>query len=129
VASANPLKPKEAAAALGVSYPTLKQWIYQKRIRASRTPGGHYRIPQAEIDRLRGAAPVAASNLRISGRNQLRGVVTDVRREGLLASVTLAIGDQKIQAVITTDAADELGLAAGVEAVALIKATEVMVIR
>lgn len=123
-------KPSEAARELGVSYPTLKQWIYGGKLKAVRTPGGHYRISEAELDRLRwGAAGKSARRPRISGRNQLRGVVTEVRREGLLAAVTLNIGGQKIKAVITREAADELGLEPGVQAAALIKATEVMIIR
>lgn len=124
------LKPKDAARELGVSYPALKQWIYQNKLQVAKTPGGHYRIPESEVERLRGTtAKTPRPGLRISGRNQLRGTVTAVRREGLLASVTLAIGDQEIKAVITTEAADELGLAPGVPAMALIKATEVMVMR
>ena len=50
---AESLTPAEAAKALGVSYPTIKQWIYRKRIRSVRTPGGHHRIPRSEIARLR----------------------------------------------------------------------------
>lgn len=122
------LKPREAAGELGVSYATLKQWLYQGKLEAVRTPGGHYRIAAAEIERLRGA-PAAATPARISGRNQLRGTVTSVRREGLLAAVTLAIGDQQIKAVITAEAASELGLEPGMAAMALIKATEVMIMR
>ncbi|HZT74265.1 MAG TPA: helix-turn-helix transcriptional regulator [Terriglobales bacterium] len=121
------LKPREAAGELGVSYATLKQWLYQGKLEAVRTPGGHYRIAAAEIERLRGAP--AAAPARISGRNQLRGTVTTVRREGLLAAVTLAIGDQQIKAVITAEAASELGLEPGMAAMALIKATEVMIMR
>lgn len=122
-------KPREAAAELGVSYPTLKQWLYQHKLAANKTPGGHYRIAASEIERLRADSGPARPGARISGRNQLRGTVVAVRREGLLAAVTLAIGDQQIKAVITAEAADELGLAPGVAATALIKATEVMVMR
>ncbi len=122
-------KPSEAAHELGISYPTLKHWIYSGKLKATRTPGGHYRISEAELDRLRAQAPTPAAQHQISGRNQLRGVVAEVRREGLLAAVTLAIGDQKIKAVITREAADELGLEPGLPAIALIKATEVMIMR
>ena len=65
----------------------------------------------------------------VSGRNRLRGVVDEVRREGLVAQVRLRIGDQTLTAVITRDALDELGLKRGDEATALVKATEVMVAR
>ena len=62
----------------------------------------------------------------LSGRNQLRGIVDEVRIDGLLAQVRLRIGDQKLTAVITRDAVAELKLTRGDEAVAIIKSTEVM---
>jgi excisionase family DNA binding protein len=43
--------PREAAQVLAVSYPTLKQWIYKKKIRSVKTAGGHHRIPEKEVDR------------------------------------------------------------------------------
>ncbi len=126
-------KPSEAAQELGISYPTLKHWIYSGKLKATRTPGGHYRIHESELERLRGQSPAVSAARgtagKISGRNKLRGIVAEVRRDGLLAAVTLSIGDQKIQAVITREAADELGLEPGVPALALIKATEVMIMR
>ncbi|MBI3314870.1 MAG: TOBE domain-containing protein [Candidatus Omnitrophica bacterium] len=63
----------------------------------------------------------------LSGRNQLRGVVDEVRTEGLLAQVRLRIGDQMLTAVITRDAVDELRLKRGDTAMAIVKATEVMI--
>ena len=63
----------------------------------------------------------------ISGRNQLRGIVEEVRADGLLAQVRLRIGDQRLTAVITRDAVDELKLRRGEEALAIIKSTEVMI--
>lgn len=129
-----PLTPAEAAKALGVSYPTIKQWIYRKRIRSVRTPGGHHRIPRAEIHRLRASgalrmAPGASPLDAISGRNKLAGVVTRVRVSGLLAEVTIDVGGQTLTSIITATSARQLGLKAGSPAFALIKATEVMVIR
>jgi molybdopterin-binding protein len=130
----------EAAERLGVSFSTLKQWIYQGSIRTTRTAGGHHRIAEAEIDRLlagqdrpasrarsrRTGAPVIVS---ISGRNQLRGVVDEVRVSGVLAQVRLHIGDQHLTAVITRDAVDELRLKRGDDALAIVKSTEVMIAR
>src|ERR1700741_2845935 len=92
--------PAEAARLLGVSYPTIKQWIYRKRIRSVRTPGGHHRIPRSEIVRLgaagglRGAAEGPSSLDAISGRNKLAGVVTRVRVSGLLAEIALDVRGQ-----------------------------------
>jgi len=130
------LKPREAAQILGISYPTLKQWIYGKRIRTVKTAGGHHRIPESELDRFlfRAREPREVSRKRsnfrrISGRNQLVGRVTDIRVSGLLAQVTLSIGGQHITSIITADAVREMRLRKGETAAALIKSTEVMIVR
>jgi molybdopterin-binding protein len=130
------LAPREAATILAISYPTLKQWIYKGKIKTAKTPGGHHRIPESEIDRLlpkkleRGDIETRRNNFRkISGRNQLIGRVIAVKYSGLLAQVTMAIGEQHITAIITADAAKEMRLKPGERAAALIKSTEVMVLR
>ena len=130
------LPPREAARVLGISYPTLKQWIYRKKLCSVKTPGGHHRIPESEIDRLlpkkleRGGITTHRGNFRrISGRNQLIGRVLEVKFGGLVAQVTLAIGEQRITAIITADAARELRLKPGERAAALVKATQVMILR
>jgi molybdopterin-binding protein len=97
-------------------------------------------VADTEIDRLLakggGDAPRkgqarAASGLivALSGRNQLRGFIEEVRIDGLLAQVRLRIGDQRLTAVITADAVDELKLKRGDYALAIVKSTEVMVAR
>jgi molybdopterin-binding protein len=130
------LAPREAANILGISYPTLKQWIYHGKIKSLKTPGGHHRVPESEIDRLfpkkleRGSIETRRNNLRkISGRNQLVGRVLEVKFSGLLAQIRLAIGEQRITAIITADAAKEMRLKPGERAAALIKSTEVMILR
>jgi molybdopterin-binding protein len=129
------LTPREAALAIGVSYQALKQWIYHKKLKTVRTAGGHHRIPMAELERYLPPLPpaepaIARRNFRrISGRNQLLGNVIEVRIEGLLAQVKLSIGGQRITAIITAEAARELGLRKGETVAALIKATEVMILR
>lgn len=126
---------RDAALQLGISFPTIKQWIYKKKIRSVRTAGGHHRIPQAEVDRLlyrtRGhnEEERRVSYQRISGRNQLVGRIVDVRVSGLVAQVTLSVGGQLITSLITSGAVREMGLKKGQTAAALIKATEVMIIR
>ncbi len=130
------LAPREAAGILGISYPTLKQWIYPGKIKSAKTPGGHHRVPESEIDRLipkkleRGDIATRRGNFRkISGRNQLIGRVVAVKFSGLMAQITLAIGEQHITSIITADAAKEMRLKAGERAAALIKSTEVMILR
>jgi molybdopterin-binding protein len=127
--------PREAAQILGISYASLKQWIYQGKVKSSQTPGGHHRIPESEIDRLLPRASAAGKPekrrrmfRRVSGRNQLIGRVTDIKISGLLAQVTLSVGDQHITSIITSDAVRELRLKKGQLAAALIKSTEVMII-
>ncbi|HET9407577.1 MAG TPA: TOBE domain-containing protein [Candidatus Sulfotelmatobacter sp.] len=129
------LKPREAALQLRISFPTIKQWIYARKIRSVKTAGGHHRIPQAEVDRLlfRTRAKTEPERIdlmrQVSGRNQLVGRIEDVRISGLMAEVTLSIGNQTITSIITARSAREMHLKSGQSAAALIKATEVMILR
>lgn len=121
------LTPRQAAEKLGMSYPALKHWILTGRIRTVKTPGGHHRVPADALEEFLPAAIAELGPARISGRNQLHGTIVSVTVEGLLAKVVLAVGSQQVTAIITSDAVRELGLKTGDAAVALIKATEVMV--
>jgi molybdopterin-binding protein len=128
---------RDAAHRLGVGYSTMKQWIYQGRVRTTRTPGGHHRVAEAEVERLEAQRGKGVGRkvkkhthtviVSLSGRNQLRGLVEEVRIEGLLAQVRLRVGDQMLTAVITRDAVHELKLKRGDEALAIVKSTEVMI--
>ena len=129
------VKPRDAALELRISFPTIKQWIYKRKIRSIRTAGGHHRIPQSEVDRLlfRTRAKTAPERdlvtRRLSGRNQLVGRIQSVRVSGLMAEVVISIGEQQITSVITAQSAREMNLKAGQTAAALIKSTEVMILR
>jgi molybdopterin-binding protein len=129
------LKLRDAALQLGISFPTIKQWIYKKKIRSLQTAGGHHRIPQSEIDRLlfrsRGRTEKDRKQAvrRVSGRNQLVGRIDTVRVSGLLAEVMISIGGQQITSIITARSAREMQLRPGQTAAALVKATEVMILR
>jgi molybdopterin-binding protein len=137
--SATLLTPREAAAQIGVSYPTIKQWILAGKLRTIKTPGGHHRIPQAALKRYLpapAAPPSTASRERfrsVSGRNQLVGAIVEIKISGLLAKVVLEIGDppraQRITSIITADAVREMQLRKGQIAAALMKSTEVMIAR
>lgn len=135
VAAEDFLKPRDAASQLCISFPTIKQWIYKKKIRSIRTAGGHHRIPQSEVDRLlfRTRAKTSPERTlvmrRLSGRNQLIGRIERVRTSGLMAEVVISIGEQQITAIITASSAREMNLKAGQTAAALIKSTEVMILR
>jgi molybdopterin-binding protein len=129
------LKLRDAALLLGISFPTIKQWIYKKKIRSNRTAGGHHRIPQSEVDRLlfrtRGKTEHQRKQeiQRVSGRNQLVGRIESVQISGLMAEVSISIGGQQITSVITARSAREMQLKRGQTAAALIKATDVMILR
>jgi molybdopterin-binding protein len=128
--SASPLlTPRQAAEKLGISYPALKHWILAGRIRTIKTPGGHHRIPVEALEEFAPTPVARPAGGHISGRNQLQGTVLEVVVDGLLAKVVLAIGNQRVTAIITADAVRDLALKPGDAAVALIKATEVMIIR
>src|SRR5580658_1341188 len=126
---------RDAALQLGISFPTIKQWIYKKKIRSVATVGGHHRIPQSELDRLlfrtRGSTAKERKLVtrRVSGRNQLVGRIDSVRISGLMAEVKISIGDQQITSIITASSAREMQLKPGQTAAALVKATEVMILR
>src|SRR5580704_7318703 len=108
------LNPREAARMLGISYPTIKQWILNGKLSTHTTPGGHHRIamsalqPYLSKDKLRPHTESRDRYRRVSGRNQIIGKIVSVHIQGLLAKVELAIDDQKITSIITADAAREL---------------------
>ena len=125
----------DAASQLGISVPTVKQWIYKEKIRSVQTPCGHHRIPQGVVDRLlfkaraKTAPQREREQHRVSGRNQLVGRIVSLRISGLMAEVVISVGDQQITSIITARSAREMQLKPGQTAAALIKSTEVMILR
>jgi molybdopterin-binding protein len=112
---------------LGISLDTLRRWDRQGRIRTQRDTANRRVVPVAEIERLRAAAAAPSG---LSARNRLRGTVRAVKAEGVLAQVDLEVtGPARVVAVITREAAEELGLRPGADATALVKATSVMIER
>jgi excisionase family DNA binding protein len=99
------LKPKDAAKLIGISYPTIKQWIYDGKIASVKTPGGHHRIPPAEVERLTGgkAALESASRIRISSRSAFAIAFWELSpkssTEGLFSEVTIEVGGQQIVSI------------------------------
>jgi molybdopterin-binding protein len=110
------LQLRDAALQLDISFPTIKQWIYKKKIRSVQTAGGHHRIPQSEVDKLlfrtRGRNEEERKQMvrRVSGRNQLVGRIDSVRISGLMAEVKISIGGQQITSIITATSAREMQL-------------------
>jgi molybdopterin-binding protein len=115
----------EAARALGISLDTLRRWDRSGRIRTTRDAANRRLVPASEIERLKGA-----DGDRMSARNHFRGVVREVKVDGLLAQVEIDVTEPaRVVAIITRDAAEELGLKPGMGAAAVVKATSVMVER
>ncbi len=129
------LTPRDAARMIGVSYPTIKQWILSGKLKTVQTPGGHHRVAQSALkpflakDKSKGEVESRERFRRVSGRNQLVGKVVSVRVEGQLAEVVLAVGDNTVTAIITANAVRDLQLKKGDTAAALVKSTDVMVER
>jgi molybdopterin-binding protein len=129
--SATPDSPKdvltarEAAKYLRLALPTFYRYMWEGKVPSSKI-GGRYRFKKSLLDKWLGKKPEGED---VSGRNKLVGKVSAIRRDAILAQVNLDVGEHKITAVITRDALEELGLKVGDTAVALIKATEVMVIK
>jgi molybdopterin-binding protein len=122
----NHLSASEASRALGISLDTLRRWDRQGRIRTERDAANRRLVPVEEVERLRGG-PEAHE---LSARNRFRGRIREVRIDGLLAQVELETTEPtRVVAVITREAAEQLGLAPGQDATALVKATSVMVER
>lgn len=120
------LTASEAARSLGVSLDTIRRWDRQGKIRTERDAANRRLVPASEVARLRGGAETH----ELSARNRFRGVVREVKVEGLLAQVEIdTTAPARVVAVITREAAEELGLKAGMPATALVKATSVMVER
>jgi molybdopterin-binding protein len=129
------LTPREAARLIGISYPTIKQWILNGKLKTVQTAGGHHRVSETTLkpflakDKAKPASESRERYRRVSSRNQLAGKVVSIRIEGLLAEVVLSIGDAYVTAIITAGAVRELQLKKGDTAAALIKSTDVMIER
>ena len=114
---------REAASALGISLDTLRRWDKAGRIEVERDAGNRRVVRASEIDRVRGDR---ASHL--SARNRFRGIVTDVKVDGLMAQVEMVVSDPvRLVAIVTRDAVEELGLKSGMTTTAVVRATSVMV--
>src|ERR1700733_13365866 len=104
------LTPRAAALRLGIAYPTIKQWIYHGKIKTVKTPGGHYRIAESELDQFlqkvkKPDTPKRQMMRAVSGRNQLVGRIVELKYDGLLAQGKLSIGGQIINSIITAERA------------------------
>src|SRR5262245_3744984 len=122
----NVLTAKEAATYVRLTLPTFYRYIWEKKIQAPRI-GRRYRFKKSLLDQWLGKKRSATEDM--SGRNKLVGKVTAIKRDLIMAQIDIDIGSRTITAVITRDAVDDLGLGVGDTAMALVKATEVQLIK
>lgn len=120
----------DAAALLGVSDDTVRRWVEAGRLPAERSASGPMEVEGTDLAAL--AQELAGDQqlpgvAQASARNRLRGVVTRVVRDTVMAQVELQAGPFRLVSLMSREAADELGLEVGVLAVASVKATNVVV--
>ncbi len=121
----------EAAELLGVSTDTVRRWIDAGRLAATRDEHGHRVIDGVELaEFVRGQAGDQVDRLEeSSARNRLRGIVTAVLKDTVMAQVDIQAGPFRLVSLMSREAVDDLGLQVGSVAVAVIKSTTVVVER
>ena len=117
----------EAAKVLGVRVETLRRWERDGNLSTTRTKGRQRMVPAAELARLLSERRQQSAVAKTSRRNAFPGVITKVVRDKVSATVEIQAGPHRVLALITREAADEMGLEPGMEATATVKATSVMV--
>ncbi|MFI6758914.1 molybdopterin-binding protein [Micromonospora sp. NPDC050417] len=121
----------EAAELLGVSVDTVRRWVDAGRLAATRDENGHRSIAGTDLAgfaRSLAETPDGGTG-RSSARNRLRGIVTAVSRDSVMAQVDIQAGPFRVVSLMSREAVDELGLDVGSTAVAVIKSTTVVVER
>ena len=117
----------EASQAIGVSVDTLRRWDRAGKLRTTRDDRNRRMVPASEVERLRRAPARHRTGDSFSARNRFPGTVTSVEVDGVMALVEIEAGPHRITAAITRDAVEELGIVEGMQAVATVKATSVMI--
>jgi molybdopterin-binding protein len=118
----------EASALLGVSPDTVRRWVDSGRLPARRDEQGRRMVAGTDLAAFARSQIEAENGLgHSSARNRFRGIVTEVIKDGVMAQVEIAAGPYRVVSLMSSQAADELGLEVGVVAVAVIKSTNVVV--
>jgi molybdopterin-binding protein len=118
----------EVASLLDVSSDTVRRWVDSGRLTAERDENGHRIVSGADLAAFV-RAPAESETALSSARNRMRGIVTDVVRDGVMAKVEIQAGPFRVVSLMSREAADDLGLEPGVVAVAVVKSTNVVVER
>jgi molybdopterin-binding protein len=120
----------EAAEMLGVSVETVRRWLVDGRLGASRTSGRQRLVSLEDVRRLlneRRAAETDRPIVAQSARNRFAGVVTRIEKDRVAAVVEIQAGPHRLVSLMTAEAVDDMGLKVGDEAIAVVKATNVIV--
>lgn len=120
----------DAARLLGVSDDSLRRWADSGRVRLDQDSSGRMVVDGVELARVAVEIVPAEAALpppRESARNHFPGVITSVRKDGVMAQVEIQAGPHRVVSLMSREAADELGLDIGVAAIASVKATTVVV--
>ncbi len=128
--AANRLRVGQAAEMLGVSVETLRRWETEGRLRMERSGGGQRVVEVAEVKRLLDERRRSATDRTIvaqSARNRFAGIVTRIEKDRVAAVVEVMAGPHRLVSLMTAEAVDDLGLEVGMEAVCVVKATNVIV--
>jgi molybdopterin-binding protein len=120
----------EVATLLGVSSDTVRRWVDAGRLASRRTKAGERRVDAAALARFAatlGAAGEPDAVARQSARNRFPGIITRVTKDRVAAQVEIQAGPHRLVSLMTREAADELELAPGQLASAVVKATNVVI--
>lgn len=123
-------RPGQVAELLGVSVDTVRRWADSGRMPTRRTDSGRRVIDGEDLARfLTEQAPEPGDELiaGASARNRFAGIVTSVVADDIVAKVELRCGPHRVVSLMTAEAVEELGLTPGVAAIAVVKATNVVV--
>ena len=119
----------EAAKVIGVSVDTLRRWDRIGKLQTTRDARNRRMVPVAEVERLLPHPERHGTGHTLSARNRFPGIVTSVEVDGVMGLVEFEAGPFRLTAAVTRDAIEELGLMEGSHAVAVVKATSVMIER
>ncbi|WP_314149728.1 TOBE domain-containing protein [uncultured Leifsonia sp.] len=121
---------RDAALYLGVSDDTVRRWIDSGVIGSARDAAGRTVVDGLELARLakqQAVLPADPSAVGRSARNRFVGIVTDIVMDRVMAQVELQCGPHRVVSLVSSEAVRELGLEPGAVAVAVVKATNVIV--
>ncbi|MBG6239329.1 molybdopterin-binding protein [Mycetocola sp. CAN_C7] len=121
---------RDAASFLGVSDDTVRRWIDQGLIESTKDGAGRVVVDglaMAQLARQNAVLPADPSEIGRSARNRLVGIVTDITMDLVMAQVELQCGPHRIVSLMSSEAVRELGLEPGSVAIAVVKATTVII--